>query len=655
MARRILLADDSVTAQNMGRKILSDAGYEVITVNNGSAALKKIAEQKPDLIVLDVYMPGYSGLEVCQRIKDTRETSRIPILLTVGKLEPFKPEEARRAKADAYIVKPFEASELLVALTKLEDKIVPTAEPYKPGRFAKAIAAVERFNHEEPQESFGDKDSGWKARIKFPSPGARPAEVEPEEAAGKKSLRDDVEVPTEPSRAFERPIPEGLPKDITPEEIEAITAAAAQFGESGKPASSSQEMTPEPIPHAQPASGAQETEPATAAVSHARESSDDVPQSSTPFADEAEHREEAAPVTFANSTQETSEAEHVSASGPALQDEQVRGEAASEEQSTTEVVAQDQFSGRNGDDLQTPEAVSELNPASHGAGDASGVAQPDSEVAAALQNLAPPNGNRADQVAVEQPVGQMAGPRWIAESVSLESHETAVALENEMHKAFAAFAAAEAAGTTFADAASSSESSHSHAGSSYIDRAAEEPPDSPPQVSPADHYSDAQGTPATEVGEQVSPVPEITADVPPSAIAETPFAGEQTETPASVETSAAERAPEASTLPTDEANQPEETAARATAWENWQHVRDAVADSTANVAEAAAAALADSTSEELPAKTEAMAAAAGAGNSGSSSAPENDSTVASIVDSVLAELKPKLMEEIAKKMKKDQK
>ena len=46
MARKILLADDSVTAQNMGRKILADAGYEVITVNNGSAALKKIAELK---------------------------------------------------------------------------------------------------------------------------------------------------------------------------------------------------------------------------------------------------------------------------------------------------------------------------------------------------------------------------------------------------------------------------------------------------------------------------------------------------------------------------------------------------------------------------------------------------------------------------------
>jgi CheY-like chemotaxis protein len=153
LARKILLADDSVTAQNMGRRILSDAGYEVTTVNNGSAALKKIAESKPDLIVLDVYMPGYGGLEVCQRLRESKETARIPVLLTVGKLEPFKPEEARRVRADAFIVKPFEASELLTALTKLEDRIVPQPAPYKPGRFAKAMSALET---DAPSNGYGD-------------------------------------------------------------------------------------------------------------------------------------------------------------------------------------------------------------------------------------------------------------------------------------------------------------------------------------------------------------------------------------------------------------------------------------------------------------------------------------------------------------------
>ena len=144
MARKILLADDSVTAQNMGRKILTDAGYDVITVNNGSAALKRVPELKPDLIVLDVYMPGYSGLEVCARLKDSPETSRIPILLTVGKLEPFKPEEANRVRADGFIVKPFEASELLSALTRLEDRMVPAQADGS--RFSTSVSGIERFN-----------------------------------------------------------------------------------------------------------------------------------------------------------------------------------------------------------------------------------------------------------------------------------------------------------------------------------------------------------------------------------------------------------------------------------------------------------------------------------------------------------------------------
>src|SRR3989442_14429564 len=97
-------------------------------------------------------MPGYSGLEVCQRIKDTRETARVPVLLTVGKLEPFKPDEAKRARADAFIVKPFEASELLSALSKLEDKIVPEARRPK-ARFGKALR--------DAKEKFRDKEIGW--------------------------------------------------------------------------------------------------------------------------------------------------------------------------------------------------------------------------------------------------------------------------------------------------------------------------------------------------------------------------------------------------------------------------------------------------------------------------------------------------------------
>jgi len=120
---RILFADDSMTAQNMGKKILSEAGYDVVAVSNGAAAVKKIAEQKPDIIILDVYMPGYSGLEVCEKVRGSLETLKIPVLLTVGKMEPYKPEDANRVKADGVIIKPFEASDLLAIVKKFEERI----------------------------------------------------------------------------------------------------------------------------------------------------------------------------------------------------------------------------------------------------------------------------------------------------------------------------------------------------------------------------------------------------------------------------------------------------------------------------------------------------------------------------------------------------
>jgi CheY-like chemotaxis protein len=120
---RILFADDSMTAQNMGKKILSEAGYDVVVVSNGAAAVKKIAEQKPDIIILDVYMPGYSGLEVCEKVRGSLDTLKTPVLLTVGKMEPHKPEDANRVKADGVIIKPFEASDLLAIVKKFEERI----------------------------------------------------------------------------------------------------------------------------------------------------------------------------------------------------------------------------------------------------------------------------------------------------------------------------------------------------------------------------------------------------------------------------------------------------------------------------------------------------------------------------------------------------
>ncbi|MFI5111799.1 MAG: response regulator [Terriglobales bacterium] len=167
MPLKVLLADDNITAQRMGCKILSDAGYNVIAVSNGAAAMKKIASEKPALIILDVFMPGYTGLEVCDKVKSAAETARIPVLLTITSMEPYRPEDGNRVKADGVLTKPFEATDLLAVVRKLEEKL-HLAELADAETTVK-MAAVQDFS----DQSYAD----WKAEAGPDEPAARPAEM----------------------------------------------------------------------------------------------------------------------------------------------------------------------------------------------------------------------------------------------------------------------------------------------------------------------------------------------------------------------------------------------------------------------------------------------------------------------------------------------
>ncbi|HSE48261.1 MAG TPA: response regulator [Terriglobales bacterium] len=183
MPLKILLADDSMTAQKMGLKILVDAGHEVIAVSNGAAAVKKIASEKPNLIVLDVYMPGYTGLEVCERVRASQETAKIPVLLTLGKMETgaFKPEDATRVKADGVIIKPFEATDLLAAVKKIEEKLAaPAPEEAKDYETTVKLNTAEMFKQDSSYQE-------WQVAA------PEHKDEEPEEAPAKAKL----EVPTD--------------------------------------------------------------------------------------------------------------------------------------------------------------------------------------------------------------------------------------------------------------------------------------------------------------------------------------------------------------------------------------------------------------------------------------------------------------------------
>ena len=132
MPLKILLADKNMTAQKLGQKILTEAGHEVIAVSNGAAAVKRIAQHKPDLLLLDVFMPGYSGTEVCAKVRAGTEGADTPVLLTVAQMEHFDPADAEKVKADGVIIKPFVAKDLEELVAKIEQKLkAASAESYQ--------------------------------------------------------------------------------------------------------------------------------------------------------------------------------------------------------------------------------------------------------------------------------------------------------------------------------------------------------------------------------------------------------------------------------------------------------------------------------------------------------------------------------------------
>ncbi len=119
MALKIFVADDSVTTQKVVGLAFSGEDVTVEAVSNGDAAMDAIQKFHPDIVLADVLMPGCNGYEVCARIKEHRELSRIPVILLVGTFEPFDELEAARVKSDGCLTKPFDTSELTQMIRSL--------------------------------------------------------------------------------------------------------------------------------------------------------------------------------------------------------------------------------------------------------------------------------------------------------------------------------------------------------------------------------------------------------------------------------------------------------------------------------------------------------------------------------------------------------
>ncbi len=122
MARIVLVADDSPTIQKRALGILKGEGFEVETVSNGVAAIKRLAVLHPVVVLADVSMPGRDGYEVCEFVKKSPDLSHVPVLLVASDMEPYDGPRGEQVGADGIIKKPFEARDLVSIVEKFAEQ-----------------------------------------------------------------------------------------------------------------------------------------------------------------------------------------------------------------------------------------------------------------------------------------------------------------------------------------------------------------------------------------------------------------------------------------------------------------------------------------------------------------------------------------------------
>lgn len=116
--KKILVVEDEESLLKLESILLTSKGYEVRGVQNGLLALEAIAEEKPDLVLLDIMLPEIDGFEVCRRIKSQDETRHIPVIMLTAKKTREDMARGEKVGADWYITKPFKSAMVIETIQR---------------------------------------------------------------------------------------------------------------------------------------------------------------------------------------------------------------------------------------------------------------------------------------------------------------------------------------------------------------------------------------------------------------------------------------------------------------------------------------------------------------------------------------------------------
>lgn len=119
MKSRILVVDDSPTIQNLLRMVLRQNGYEVATASDGVEGLKKMEGQDVDLVISDLNMPRMDGITFIKKIRESKTTPLIPVILLSTEQDQRDIDKAIRSGASRYLVKPVQPAVLIAEIKKL--------------------------------------------------------------------------------------------------------------------------------------------------------------------------------------------------------------------------------------------------------------------------------------------------------------------------------------------------------------------------------------------------------------------------------------------------------------------------------------------------------------------------------------------------------
>ncbi|MCA9429215.1 MAG: response regulator, partial [Candidatus Omnitrophica bacterium] len=120
--KKVLIADDAPEIVEMLHLVLERRGYQVVGFDNGKKAVEAIPEEKPDIILLDIIMPGMTGLDVCEKVKNDPATKDIPVILITSATEGTDLDDGFwniGTQSDDFLSKPFNPAELAARVDQL--------------------------------------------------------------------------------------------------------------------------------------------------------------------------------------------------------------------------------------------------------------------------------------------------------------------------------------------------------------------------------------------------------------------------------------------------------------------------------------------------------------------------------------------------------